>query len=94
MFEEDVEDAPLTLKNGGQSTVDELKELNLGSTVELCSTFISAYLSEEKKGKYMSLFTEYRDIFAWSYKELPRLDPKVAVHRLAIKSGYRLVKKA
>ncbi|KAL0539474.1 hypothetical protein IC582_023686 [Cucumis melo] len=42
----------------------------------------------------MSLLTEYKDIFAWLYKEMPRLDPKVAVHHLAIKPGYRPIKQA
>ena len=31
MSEEDAEDAPLTVEDGGQSIVDELKEVNLGS---------------------------------------------------------------
>ncbi|KAA0042179.1 uncharacterized protein E5676_scaffold124G00400 [Cucumis melo var. makuwa] len=90
---EDVEDAPQSLEGGGQSTVDELKEVNLG-TIEPCPTFISASLSNEEEGKYMSLLTEYKDIFVWSYKEMPGLDPKVAVHHLAIKPGYRLIKQA
>ncbi|KAA0064172.1 uncharacterized protein E5676_scaffold218G00600 [Cucumis melo var. makuwa] len=42
----------------------------------------------------MSLLTEYKDIFAWSYKEMPGLDPKVTVHPLAIKLGYRPIKQA
>ncbi|XP_070055657.1 uncharacterized protein [Nicotiana tomentosiformis] len=37
---------------------------------------------------------EFRDVFAWSYKELPGLDPKVVVHHLAVKNGARLVKQA
>ncbi|KAA0055193.1 uncharacterized protein E5676_scaffold640G00260 [Cucumis melo var. makuwa] len=48
--EEDVEDVPQNLEDGGQSTIDELKE------------------------------------------EMSGLDPKVAVHHLAIKPGYRSIK--
>ncbi|KAA0063066.1 uncharacterized protein E6C27_scaffold468G001830 [Cucumis melo var. makuwa] len=68
-----------SLKDGGQSTVDELKEMNLGTIEEPRPTFISASLSSEEEGKYMSLLTEYKDIFAWSYKEMPGLDPKIEV---------------
>ncbi|KAA0055957.1 uncharacterized protein E6C27_scaffold319G00830 [Cucumis melo var. makuwa] len=93
-LEEDAEEAPQSLEDGGQSTIDELKEVNLGTIEEPRSTFISASLSSEEEGKYMSLLTEYKDIFAWSYKEMPRLDPKVAVHLLAIKPGYRPIKQA
>jgi len=40
----------------------------------------------------MELLIEYRDIFAWSYDEMPGLDPRVAVHQLAVKHGARPVK--
>ncbi|KAA0051508.1 ty3-gypsy retrotransposon protein [Cucumis melo var. makuwa] len=91
---EDAEDIPQSLENGGQSTVDELKEVNLGTIEEPRPTFISGSLSSEEEGKSMSLLTEYKDIFSWSYKEMPRLDPKVAVHHLAIKPRYRPIKQA
>ncbi|KAA0064145.1 hypothetical protein E5676_scaffold2030G00030 [Cucumis melo var. makuwa] len=42
----------------------------------------------------MSLLTKYRNIFAWSYKEIPRLNQNVAVHHLTIKPGYLLIKQA
>lgn len=43
---------------------------------------------------YVELLKEYNDVFAWSYKEMPGLDPKVAFHHLAIKKGARPIKKA
>ncbi|XP_019262764.1 PREDICTED: uncharacterized protein LOC109240565 [Nicotiana attenuata] len=44
--------------------------------------------------EYSKLLTEYKDVFAWSYKEIPGLSPKVAVHHLGIKSGARPVKQS
>ncbi|KAL0416600.1 UNVERIFIED_CONTAM: Transposon Tf2-12 polyprotein [Sesamum latifolium] len=38
------------------------------------------------------LLHEFKDVFAWSYKEIPGLDPKVAVHHLSVKKGARPVK--
>ncbi|KAA0039521.1 uncharacterized protein E5676_scaffold892G00520 [Cucumis melo var. makuwa] len=73
--EEDAEDVPQSLEDGGQSIVDELKEVNLGIIEEPHPTIINASLISENEGKYISLLTEYRDIFAWSYKEMPGLDP-------------------
>jgi hypothetical protein len=35
---------------------------------------------------------EFHDCFAWSYKEMPGLDPQVATHKLAIDPRFRLVK--
>ncbi|KAA0066577.1 uncharacterized protein E6C27_scaffold25G001500 [Cucumis melo var. makuwa] len=40
-LEEDVEDVPQSLEDGGQSTVDELKEVNLGTIEEPHPTFIT-----------------------------------------------------
>jgi hypothetical protein len=31
---------------------------------------------------YKALFQEYRDIFAWSYIEMPSLDPSIVEHRI------------
>ncbi|KAA0047639.1 uncharacterized protein E5676_scaffold648G00800 [Cucumis melo var. makuwa] len=61
---EDVEDVPQSLKDGGQSTVDKLKEINLSTIEEPRPTFICASLSSEEEGKCMSLLTKYKDIFA------------------------------
>jgi hypothetical protein len=35
---------------------------------------------------------EFRDCFAWSYKEMPVLDPQVATHKLSIDPKFRPVK--
>ena len=38
-------------------------------------------LAEESKA-YRALFKEFRDIFAWSYEEMPRIDPSIVVHEI------------
>ena len=43
---------------------------------------------------YIELLSEYKDVFAWSYKEMPGLDPKVAIHNLVVKHGIRSIKQA
>ncbi|XP_019198930.1 PREDICTED: uncharacterized protein LOC109192688 [Ipomoea nil] len=53
-----------------------------------------ALLSDEDEETYITLLREYIDVFAWAYKEMPGLDPKVSVHRLAVKRGCRPVKRA
>ncbi|GKV02766.1 hypothetical protein SLEP1_g15161 [Rubroshorea leprosula] len=49
--------------------------------------FLSVSLSLEQEARYVQLLTEYKDVFAWSYKEMPGVDPNVAVHHLAMKRG-------
>ena len=74
--------------------MDELKELNLGTVDEAHPIFISALLTPAEEKEYLELLIEYKDVFAWTYKEMPGLDPIVAVHRLAIKQEARPVKQA
>ncbi|TYK21493.1 uncharacterized protein E5676_scaffold305G00300 [Cucumis melo var. makuwa] len=52
---ENVEDVPQSLEDGGQSTVDELKEVNLGTIEEPRPTFISASFSSEEEDKYQGI---------------------------------------
>ncbi|XP_070020638.1 uncharacterized protein [Nicotiana sylvestris] len=42
----------------------------------------------------MELLKEFKDVFSWSYKVMPGLDPKVAVHHLVVKNGTHPVKQA
>ena len=59
---EEVDEAPPALENGGQATVDELKEINLEIAEEPRPTFISALLTPKKEG-YLILLVEYKDVF-------------------------------
>ncbi|XP_074296967.1 uncharacterized protein LOC141627634 [Silene latifolia] len=85
--EVEADEAPETLEDGGQSTMDELKELNLGTTEDPRPIYISSLLTKEEQEEYYKFLVEYTDVFAWSYKEMPGLSPKIAVHCLAIKKG-------
>ena len=60
----------------------------------LLNNMVNACLSPEEEKTYLNLLKEYRDVFAWTYKEMPGLDPKVAVHNLAVKKGVRPIKQA
>ncbi|KAM0982924.1 hypothetical protein ACFX1X_016060 [Malus domestica] len=92
ILEEDIIVAPSQLEDGGQATVDDLEELNLGTSEEPKPIFVSALLSAEEIEKYYQLLLEYKDVFAWTYKEMPGLDLIVAVHHLAVKPGTRPIK--
>ncbi|XP_070010814.1 uncharacterized protein [Nicotiana sylvestris] len=85
--DEDAKDAPPELEEGVKRTVDALKEVNLGTDEEPRPTYLSVLLEAHKESTYIELLKEFRDVFAWSYKEMPDLDPKVAVHHLAVRNG-------
>nr|GMC83251.1 uncharacterized protein LOC109150426 [Ipomoea batatas] len=91
---EDAEEAPHELEEGVRAAIDELKEVDLGTPENPRPIFISTLLSNEDEEIYVTLLKEYIDVFVWTYKEMPGLDPKVAVHRLAVKKTCRPVKQA
>ncbi|XP_070049133.1 uncharacterized protein [Nicotiana tomentosiformis] len=92
--DEDAEDAPPELEEGLKTTVDALKEVNLGTDEEPRPTYLSSLLEVDEENTYIELLEEFRNVFAWSYKEIPGLDPKVAVHHLVVKNDARPVKQA
>ena len=89
---EEVDEAPLALEDGGQATIDELKEINLGTVEEPRLTFISALLTPEEEEGYLKLLVEYKDVFAWTYKEMSGFNPSIALHHLVVKKGVRPIK--
>ena len=38
--------------------------------------------SAEESNAYRALFKEFHDIFAWSYEEIPGIDPSIVVHEI------------
>jgi hypothetical protein len=43
---------------------------------------IGASCTPQEITTYKALFQEYRDLFAWSYSEMPSLDPSIVEHRI------------
>jgi hypothetical protein len=41
---------------------------------------------------YKSLFQEFCDVFAWSYEEMPGIDPYIVVHEIKTYSGAKLIR--
>ena len=61
---DEVDDAPPALEDGGQATVDELKEVNLGTPEDPRPTFVSTLLTPEEEEEYVQILSQYRDVFA------------------------------
>jgi len=61
-------EAPKTIEDGGQPTVDELKELNLRTKEDPRPICVSTILMLEEEKQYFHLLFEYMDAFAWNYK--------------------------
>lgn len=88
----DVTPASPQMEDGNQPTIDELEEINVGTVEDPRPIFISKQLSKECKEDYHKFLSANKDVFAWSSEEMPGLDPKVALHRLAIQKDMCPVK--
>ncbi|CAL5431972.1 unnamed protein product [Camellia sinensis] len=56
--------------------------------------FVSLSLSLEKQEQLLKLISRYSDVFAWSYKEMPGLDPDLVSHYLDVFPNSKPIKQA
>ncbi|GAU51332.1 hypothetical protein TSUD_412790 [Trifolium subterraneum] len=59
--------------------------INLGSEEEKKEIKIGASLEASVKKRVIVLLREYVDIFAWSYQDMPGLDPEIVEHHFPLK---------
>jgi hypothetical protein len=43
---------------------------------------LGANCTPDEVVSYTTLFKEFRDVFAWSYKEMPGIDPSIIIHKI------------
>jgi hypothetical protein len=68
---------------GNMATIAETIPINLSRNPGIVeNVFVRAYCSPEEVQIYTDLFKEFRDVFAWSYEEMPGIDPQSVVHEL------------
>ncbi|XP_039682906.1 uncharacterized protein [Medicago truncatula] len=70
---------------------EEVEIINLGTEEDKKEIKIGALLEVSVKKRIIELLREYNEIFAWSYKDMPGLDPDVVEHRLPLKSECPLI---
>ena len=63
----------------------EVEDCNIGTEQKPKMVKLSKYLPPEQKLKYIELFKEYSDVFAWSYDDLKAYDTNIIQHRIPIK---------
>ncbi|KAJ8639841.1 hypothetical protein MRB53_016535 [Persea americana] len=82
-----VEEPPSNL-----STEDFIQKIDLGTPDNPCPVFISKNIKDDELPEYVSFLREFVDCFAWSYAEMPGLDPKIAVHKVNLQESTKPVK--
>jgi len=76
----DSNDIPRKLKLQPLNTA--IEECNIGTAEQPKIIKLSASLPPDQKPKYVDLFKEFRDVFAWSYEDLKSYDTSVIQHTI------------
>jgi len=71
---------------------EQLVELNLGSTEEPIKVLINAMLPSAFQAQIKKGLMEYKDVFAWSHKELRGIPRKLCEHKIELMVNVQLVK--
>jgi len=72
-------------------TEDRVIQVDVGSQAHPKPISISESLTFIEREKLIALIRKYIDVFAWSYEDMPGLDPQIAMHRLNIKPDAKPV---
>ena len=81
------------MNDGVKNVQEEHVEVNLGDREEGEKMVkISKNMSEKERGKLVALLKEYKDVFAWSYQEMPGLSLNLVVHKLKVDPNAKPVK--
>ncbi|RDY12155.1 hypothetical protein CR513_03082, partial [Mucuna pruriens] len=70
--------------------VGDLKKVRIGSSADQ-KTHIGTTLNEEEEKLLVSTLQKNADVFAWTAKDMPGLDPRFMCHELSIKPGSKPV---
>ncbi|KAL6310802.1 hypothetical protein AAG906_017437 [Vitis piasezkii] len=76
-------DYPLSDQSDFNSDSEERKVTPVSSSTELGAE-IGTSLSPNERSRLIDLLRSYLDVFAWSYEDMPSLDPSIVQHHLPI----------
>ncbi|KAK8517059.1 hypothetical protein V6N13_092337 [Hibiscus sabdariffa] len=70
---------------------ESLEMVNLGNENEKKEVKIGTCITAKTRRDLIELLFEFKDVFAWSYQDMPGLNTDMVVHKLPIKEGCKPV---
>ena len=70
---------------------EDLEAINLGTSEEIKEIKIRMTISSNTRSDLVSLLQEFKDVFAWSYQDMPGLNTEIVVHRLPLRTECKPV---
>ena len=69
-----------------------LETINLGNDENPCLIKIGSTLNEKERKYLQELLREFQEVSAWSYEDMPRINPEIAQHHIDTHDHTVLVK--
>ena len=65
------------------SNIEETITINISTKTGVVENiYVGKWCSPSEQEIYNSLFCEFRDVFAWSYDEMPGIDSSIVEHEI------------
>ena len=71
-----------------------LETLNMDNDENPCLIKIGSTLNEQEKKDLKEFLTKFQEVFAWSYKDMPGIDPEIAQHHIDTNPSWYLSSKS
>ena len=72
--------------------MDEITTVNVGTEKDPRLVQIGSTLSSEEREHLVALLKDFKVVFAWSYEDMPGIDPEIVQHRIPLDPEARPVK--
>ena len=81
------------LKHGHLEPIkEETQPINMATDDEPKMIQMSNTLTTSEKNALVALLTEFKEVFAWSFEDMPRIDTDIVQHCIPIDPTMKLVK--
>ncbi|XP_070012893.1 uncharacterized protein [Nicotiana sylvestris] len=80
-FVEEIKRELEQFENKPKPNLNEIEPINIGSLEEVRETKISIHTEQKTRDALIQLLFEYRDVFDWSYDDMPGLSADLVVHK-------------
>lgn len=79
-------------ENRAQPIMEDTEIIDLGTKEQPKEIQIGTSLSQSEKSELIELLESYLDVFAWSYEDMPGLDPNIVQHHLPLLPDAKPIK--
>lgn len=74
------------------SVIEDTEKVNISQDEIVREVQIGLTLSTQERDDLITLLKAYIDVFAWSYRDMPGIDPEIAQHTIPLVPGAKPVK--